>query len=75
MIDITAVYVSIPRVLVVCPDCGGRHIDLYSDFVWFCQDCGCTVQDSPENYLSVEELIDFKAGMWTPKRSRRKVKA
>ena len=72
MRDITKAYVPVPKILLGCPDCGGKEITLFEDFVWACPDCGCTVRDLPESYLSAEELIDFKAGMWTPKRAPRK---
>ena len=75
MIDVTDKYVNVPRALIRCPDCGGFDIALFDDFNWFCHECGCTIADRPECYLSPEEVIDWKAGMWEPKKCPKKVRA
>lgn len=67
MRDITNAYVSVPRFLINCPDCGCPSIALFDDFKWVCPDCGFEFQDKPECYLTPGEVIDWKCGMWEPK--------
>lgn len=65
MIDITD-YFQNKRRYEVCPDCGATELRLYDDFCWVCPQCGFEGKDNPGDYLTPMELIDWKAGAWTP---------